>query len=101
MAFDPADFAEELDRIKRFGIAISPEKLKISSHCSVITAYHKLLDAQREAQDSLKIGTTAKGVGPAYEDKAARRGPKLKDLLDRKGLEEKIRPSVKEKEVLV
>ena len=57
-------------------------RLKISKNCSLILPYHKRLDQARELVNSVKIGTTGKGIGPAYEDKVGRRAIKVGDLLD-------------------
>ena len=97
---DPGALGEELERVKKAKISVAPEKLKISSHCCVVTGYHKLLDRVREKMDSIKIGTTQKGIGPAYEDKIARRGIRLKDLEDKSLVLEKLRHSLGEREVL-
>jgi len=99
VVFDPSAFLEELEIIQK-SVSITPERLKISGNCSVITVYNKLMDAQREAKGPLKIGTTGKGIGPAYEDKISRKGLKLKDLLDFNTLKEKLTSNLIEKEVL-
>ena len=100
VAFDPRAFKEELEYINGAGISVCPKRLKVSSRCSVITSYNKLLDAQRELQKETCIGTTVKGIGPTYEDKAARRVLKLKDLLDKDTLAKKLEHNLREKEVL-
>ena len=91
---------EELEEVKALGVRVSPEKLKISSNCSVITSYDKLLDIERERAETLNIGTTRKGIGPAYEDKVARRGLRLGDLLDKDTLSEKLKFKIEEKRIL-
>ncbi|MAF77926.1 MAG: adenylosuccinate synthase [Halobacteriovoraceae bacterium] len=100
VVFCPRAFKEELEDVQSSGVNITPDRLKISENCSVITIYNKILDAQRESQGPVKIGTTGKGIGPAYEDKTSRKGLKLKDLLDREILEKKLRANMIEKEVL-
>jgi len=100
VVFDPGAFKTELATIQGSGVNITPENLKISENCSVITEYNKILDAQRENQGTTKIGTTGKGIGPAYEDKAGRIGIKLKDLLDKDQLSARLKENLKEKEVL-
>ena len=99
VVLDPQAFSQELEVIQK-QIKITPERLKISSNCSVITTYHKLLDGLRESQGPIKIGTTRKGIGPAYEDKIARKGIKLKDLLQRDVLQSKLKQNLIEKKVL-
>ena len=83
VVFDPIAFEEELATINSSNTIVSPENLKISQNCSVITSYNKILDAVREQKGPIQIGTTGKGIGPAYEDKTSRKGIKLKDLLDK------------------
>ena len=100
VAFDPRAFQEELEYINKAGITVYPERLKISSRCSVITSYNKLLDAQRESQKETYIGTTVKGIGPTYEDKAARKALQLKDILDKDTLAKKLEHNLREKKVL-
>ena len=100
VVFDPRAFLDELEHIKRLGVAITAEKLKISSNCFVITSYDRLLDIERERAETLNIGTTRKGIGPAYEDKVARRGIRLRDLYDKKTLLEKLKFKIEEKKIL-
>ena len=99
VVFDPGAFAQELVAIG--GVAdISPGRLRVSANCTVITAYNKLLDGLREAQGPVKIGTTGKGIGPAYEDKVARKAIKFRDLLDGKVLRTKLEQNLVEKRAL-
>lgn len=100
VVFDPRAFKEELEDVRKAGVDINPKKLRISENCSVITYYNKLLDGQREAKGPVKIGTTGKGIGPAYEDKTSRLGIKLKDLMDRDILLKKLKINMQEKEIL-
>ncbi|MBT5095768.1 MAG: adenylosuccinate synthase, partial [Halobacteriovoraceae bacterium] len=100
VVFDPEAFQVELKDIQGSGVDVSPERLRISENCTVITFYNKLLDGQREAKGPIKIGTTGKGIGPAYEDKTTRKGIKLKDLLNKESLVEKLRDNLIEKEIL-
>ena len=100
VVFDPEAFEKELAEVIGSGININPKKLIISTNCSVITYYHRLLDAARESQGKIKIGTTGKGIGPAYEEKIGRKGIKLRDLLDKKLLTEKLKDILTEKSVL-
>jgi len=75
---------EEIDNLLKNDIIVLPENLKISFNTHLILPYHKLLDKYREEQLSDdKIGTTLKGIGPAYEDKVARRGIRFQDFLDK------------------
>jgi len=100
VVFDPEAFKVELEDVLNSGCKVTPEKLKISENCSVITMYNRLLDGQREAKGPVKIGTTGRGIGPAYEDKISRKGLKLKDLLNKEHLTNKLRANMIEKEVL-
>lgn len=81
---DPEVLVAELDRLAEGGRIVTPAQLAISTEAHVILPYHRDLDACREeALGSQLIGTTKKGIGPAYEDKVARRGVRVADLLDR------------------
>lgn len=100
VVFDPEAFKAELEDVLNSGCKVTPEKLKISENCSVITMYNRLLDGQREAKGPVKIGTTGRGIGPAYEDKISRKGLKLKDLLNKEHLTNKLRANMIEKEIL-
>ncbi|MEX0778677.1 MAG: adenylosuccinate synthase [Balneolales bacterium] len=87
---DPEALLEEIKSVKELGA--DPEKsLIISEAAHVILPYHKLLDTVREkSRGSNKIGTTGRGIGPAYMQKTSRMGIRMMDLLDEKVLEEKI-----------
>jgi adenylosuccinate synthase len=100
VVFEPEAFAKELQTVADSGINITSENLKISENATIITSYNKILDAARESQGSVKIGTTGKGIGPAYEDKMGRRAIKLKDLYDLETLKVKVARNLGEKEIL-
>ena len=100
VVFDPEAFGEEVEYLEKAGVVVSPEKLKVSPHCSVITSYNKILDIHREKRKNSQIGTTAKGIGPCYEEKIGRKGLKLGDLLDKDLLVCKLKRGLEEKEVL-
>lgn len=77
---DPFRLVEEMDMLLAAKIPVY-ERLRISDRCQLILPYHRALDAAREAaKGDGKIGTTGRGIGPCYEDKAARRGIRLVDL---------------------
>lgn len=99
VVFEPEAFLNELEKVKN-EIEVTPERLKISLNATIITSYHKLLDAIREGKTSNKIGTTGKGIGPAYEDKVARRGVKVKDLFNKETLTRKLTIAMEEKSYL-
>ena len=82
---------KEINQLEARGVPVR-ERLKISSACPLILPYHVALDQAREAKrGKKKIGTTGRGIGPAYEDKVARRGLRLGDLRDRKRFTETLR----------
>src|SRR3954462_454983 len=86
---DPKVLCEEIDGLRAQGLDISG--LRISANAHLIMPYHRLLDEAREARlGKLEIGTTRRGIGPCYEDKAARLGIRVQDLLDEKILRKKI-----------
>jgi len=77
---DPFTLVEEMQALEDAGVPVR-DRLKISDRCQLILPYHRALDAAREAAKGKdKIGTTGRGIGPAYEDKTARRGIRLVDL---------------------
>ncbi|NNE68684.1 MAG: adenylosuccinate synthase [Pyrinomonadaceae bacterium] len=82
MVIDPRAFFEEVDQMTSQGISITPDRLKVSSRAHLITPYHQALDhTSEERLGNEKIGTTLRGIGPAYEDKAGRRGIRVADAL--------------------
>ncbi|GGC04229.1 adenylosuccinate synthetase [Oxalicibacterium flavum] len=84
------DLLREIDKLQAIGVEV-PSRLKISEACPIILPYHVALDVAREvARGENKIGTTGKGIGPAYEDKVARRAIRVADLLNEKRFAEKL-----------
>src|SRR5476651_1364760 len=84
------DVLREIDKLEAVGVEVA-SRLKISEASPVIFPYHSALDAAREAaRGAAKIGTTGKGIGPAYEDKVARRAIRIADLLNETRLAEKL-----------
>jgi adenylosuccinate synthase len=82
MVIDPKAFFEEADRLMEQGIEVSPERVKISSRAHLILPYHRALDhTSEERLGNERVGTTLRGIGPAYEDKAGRRGIRTADAL--------------------
>ena len=82
MVIDPKAFFVEADRLTQQGIEVSPERVKISSRAHLIFPYHRALDhTSEERLGNEKVGTTLRGIGPAYEDKAGRRGIRTADAL--------------------
>src|SRR5918999_200378 len=82
MVIDPKAFFEEADRLMAQGVEVSPERVKISSRAHLILPYHRALDhTSEERLGNERVGTTLRGIGPAYEDKAGRRGIRVADAL--------------------
>ena len=95
---DPFVLLEEIDYLLSNNIDASPDMLKISNRAHIIMPYHKMIDNAREAsKGDKKIGTTGRGIGPCYEDKATRRGIRFCDLLDFRLFEEKVTAIAEEK----
>jgi adenylosuccinate synthase len=95
---DPAVLLEEIDHLDSRNVDISPDRLKISERAHLIMPYHKKIDHAREKlKGDKKIGTTGRGIGPAYEDKATRRGIRFVDLLDPEEFREKVNTILDEK----
>ena len=97
MVIDPKAFFEEVDQIAEKGIDVSPERLKVSSRAHLIMPYHRALDhTSEERLGNEKIGTTLRGIGPAYEDKAGRRGIRVSDALSPETLRMRIERNLEE-----
>ena len=86
----PEALLKEIDKLEAAGVQVS-DRLRISEACPLIMPYHQALDMAREAaRGAAKIGTTGRGIGPAYEDKVARRGLRLQDLMRPKRFAEQL-----------
>ena len=91
VVLDPTALIEEIDRVGAQGIAVTPENLRIADNAALILSLHRELDELREGSNALtRIGTTKRGIGPAYEDKVGRRAIRLMDLADLDALSGKI-----------
>jgi len=99
VVIDPVALMDEIKMLEGHGISLHG-RLKISHNAHLIMPYHKLLDMLYE-QGSHSIGTTGRGIGPAYYDKAARIGIRIVDLLDHKRLDESLRRIIKEKNEII
>lgn len=98
MVVDPAVLIEELDYLSSRGIDIGSDRLKISEKAHVIMPYHKQIDLAREKlKGDQKIGTTGRGIGPSYEDKASRRGIRFVELIDPEAFSNKVNTVLEEK----
>jgi len=91
VVLSPEALFEELEMLEKEGVPAS-DRLKISEACPLIMPYHIALDQAREvARGKKAIGTTGRGIGPAYEDKVSRRGLRVGDLLDKEAFAEKLK----------
>ncbi|MDX2276727.1 MAG: adenylosuccinate synthase [Hyphomonadaceae bacterium] len=88
---DPWALVEEIEKITKQGVKITPDMLVLSDQACLILPFHRDLDAAREAQaGAAQIGTTKRGIGPAYEDKVGRRAIRVADLADAESVAWKI-----------
>ena len=100
VAIPPADLFSEIDDLESRGVDTS--RLYVSDRANIIMPYHPLLDQLEETQrGSHSIGTTLRGNGPAYADKAGRRGIRVADLLDEKALTDRLNLVIPEKNLLL
>jgi adenylosuccinate synthase len=95
VVLDPVALMAEIDQLRQLGVDVKG-RLLISHNAHLIMPYHKLLDSIRE-QGEEKIGTTGRGIGPAYIDKYTRTGIRVVDLLDRDILGKKLKRNIEEK----
>lgn len=97
MVVNPATLLEEMEKLRSAGISVPPERLRISYAAHLITPAHRALDkAQEAARGEAQIGTTGRGIGPAYTDKSSRRGLRVQDMLDAEEFAERIAAHVNE-----
>ena len=93
VVFDPHAFVAEMSKLKDQGVDVTPETLKIAENTALILSLHRELDGYREdaaSNSGTKIGTTRRGIGPAYEDKVGRRAVRVMDLADPETLPIKV-----------
>ena len=92
VVLDPYHLVAEIDKVRAQGVDVGPHNLKIAENVPLILSLHRELDAHRESGDvgGVKIGTTKRGIGPAYEDKVGRRAIRLMDLAEPESLDSKI-----------
>jgi adenylosuccinate synthase len=101
VVIDPAALLHEIELLAKQGVQVR-ERLLISHRAHLVMPYHKLLDQSKEDTEAQqKIGTTGRGIGPAYVDKAHRMGIRIVDLLDEETLKEKIRQNLQEKNTIL
>jgi len=96
---DPEALLEEIDLLRSRGLLADPTQLVVSENAHVILPYHKRIDAGREKQKA--IGTTGRGIGPCYEDKVARRGIRVRDVLKPHALRAKLEERLTEANVQI
>jgi adenylosuccinate synthase len=91
VVLDPHALLEEIERIRAQGVAVTPGTLRIAENTTLILPLHQQLDVARESASAAnRIGTTGRGIGPAYEDKVGRRAIRMMDLADLQSLDGKI-----------
>lgn len=97
MVINPFTLVEEIEMLRKAGIEISPDRLWISDAAHLITPLHRLLDRAKDAAlGAAQIGTTGRGIGPAYTDKAARRGLRAGEILDAEHFASRVRDHLQE-----
>ncbi len=100
MVIDPVELVSEMEQLSDAGV--ETDNLRVSDRAHLILPYHKLLDGlSEERRGPNKIGTTRKGIGPAYMDKAARCGLRIVDLLNPKELEQRLSENIRDKNMLL
>ncbi|MBE7559777.1 adenylosuccinate synthase [bacterium] len=98
VVLDPLVLWEEITHLRSRGVAVSPENLMISGNASLILSYHRLLDGlDEEARGAARVGTTRRGIGPAYMDKVGRLSLRVFDLIDADRFRERLRPVLQHK----
>ena len=99
---DPLGLVSEMEGLRKNGIKVNPKNFVLSETAHVVLPYHRELDGARELlKGKNKIGTTKRGIGPAYGDKAARVGLRVNDLVDSARLAEKLAARIKENNVVL
>ncbi|MDT7809932.1 MAG: adenylosuccinate synthase [Acidobacteriota bacterium] len=102
MVIDPIAFFAEADRLSAQGLSVTPERVKVSSRAHLILPYHRALDhTSEERLGNEKVGTTLRGIGPAYEDKAGRRGIRVADALDAELLRSRIERNIEDANLII
>lgn len=100
VVIDPETLLHELDQVQERGVDISG--LRISDRCHLVMPYHPVLDRlEEERRGDDRIGTTQRGMGPCYSDKAARRGIRVADIVDPEHLRRRLDPILREKNDLL
>jgi adenylosuccinate synthase len=102
VVLDPIGLVSEMEGLKKNGVSVTPKNFVLSETAHVVFPYHRELDGARETlKGKNKIGTTKRGIGPAYGDKAARVGLRVNDLIDPVKLEAKLSARIKENNIVL
>ena len=102
MVIDPIAFFAEADRLSSQGLHVTPERVKVSSRAHLILPYHRALDhTSEERLGNEKVGTTLRGIGPAYEDKAGRRGIRVADAMNPELLRSRIERNIEDANLII
>jgi adenylosuccinate synthase len=102
MVIDPIAFFAEADRLAAQGLSVTPERVKVSSRAHLILPYHRALDhTSEERLGNEKVGTTLRGIGPAYEDKAGRRGIRVADAMNADVLRSRIERNIADANLII
>jgi len=102
MVIDPIAFFAEADRLSAQGLQVTPARVKVSSRAHLILPYHRALDhTSEERLGNEKVGTTLRGIGPAYEDKAGRRGIRVADATDFELLRSRIERNIEDANLII
>jgi adenylosuccinate synthase len=102
MVIDPIAFFAEADRLTAQGLSVTPERVKVSSRAHLILPYHRALDhTSEERLGNEKVGTTLRGIGPAYEDKAGRRGIRVADAMNADVLRSRIERNIADANLII
>jgi adenylosuccinate synthase len=102
MVIDPIAFFAEADRLTAQGLRVTPDRVKVSSRAHLILPYHRALDhTSEERLGNEKVGTTLRGIGPAYEDKAGRRGIRVADAMNPDVLRSRIERNIADANLVI
>jgi adenylosuccinate synthase len=102
MVIDPIAFFAEADRLSAQGLSVTPDRVKVSSRAHLILPYHRALDhTSEERLGNEKVGTTLRGIGPAYEDKAGRRGIRVADAMNPEHLRSRIERNIEDANLII
>jgi adenylosuccinate synthase len=102
MVIDPIAFFAEADRLTSQGLSVTPDRVKVSTRAHLILPYHRALDhTSEERLGNEKVGTTLRGIGPAYEDKAGRRGIRVADAMNPDVLRSRIERNIADANLII